>query len=449
MLKNKWFWIVVGVVVVVGIFGWIRVRQARAKSQVRFDTTQVDRGRIVSKVTATGTLSAIVTVQVGSQVSGRIAALYADFNSSVKKGQLVAKIDPQLFEASVERARANLVAAQGNLAKAKAQAVDADRQYQRNVTLAARKLIAQADLDTSQANADAAKAAVNAAAGTVEQAKAALHSGQVNLAYTDIISPIDGTVISRNVDVGQTVVSAGGVDAFIIAEDLAQDAGGHQRRRGRRRQAPVRDEGDLHRRRLPGREIQGHDPPDPQLAADRPERRHLRCGDRRRELRTQAQTRHDRQLYLRLGGTGRCAAGAERGAALPPAGGVACPARPAEAPVPREAPPTPATTQSGGGGGGEPNGWRADAPGRKTVWVLRGGRPEPVRSGPGVSDGTLTEVVGRSGEGDLVITDATVAAAGPSSAANAVAPAVLRSSMSTSSALLDSRTSRRSTTWAT
>ena len=89
----------------------------------------MEKGKVVAKVTASGTLSAIVTVQVGSQVSGRIAALHADFNSPVKKGQLIAKIDPPLFQASVEQARANLAAAQGNLAKAKVQAVDARRQY--------------------------------------------------------------------------------------------------------------------------------------------------------------------------------------------------------------------------------------------------------------------------------------------------------------------------------
>jgi HlyD family secretion protein len=183
----------------------------------------VDRGRIVAKVTATGTLSAIVTVQVGSQVSGRIAALYADFNSQVKKGQLIAKIDPQLFQAAVEQARANFVAAQANLAKSKAQAVDAERQYQRAKALAERKLIAQADLDTAQSNFEAAQAQVDASAGAVEQARAALHQSEVNFHYTDITSPTNGVVISRNVDVGQTVAaSLQAPTLFVIAEDLAK-----------------------------------------------------------------------------------------------------------------------------------------------------------------------------------------------------------------------------------
>src|SRR4029077_10221143 len=107
-----------------------------------------------------------------------------------------------LFEAASQQARANLVAAQGNLAKAKAQAVDADRQAQRDAALLGRRLIAQADYDTAQSTADADHAAVDAAAGSVEQAKAQLHQANVNLAYTDITSPTNGTVIARNVDVG-------------------------------------------------------------------------------------------------------------------------------------------------------------------------------------------------------------------------------------------------------
>jgi HlyD family secretion protein len=139
----------------------------------------------------------------------------------VKKGQQIAKIDPQLFEAAVEQAKANFVAGKANLSKAKVQATDSRRQYTRSKALFERKLIAQQDLDTSQATADAADAAVEAAEAALEQAKANLHSAQVNLAYTDIISPTDGTVISRNVDVGQTVAaSLQAPTLFTIAEDL-------------------------------------------------------------------------------------------------------------------------------------------------------------------------------------------------------------------------------------
>ena len=201
--------------------GWIGVTRSRERDPFAFETVKVDRGRVIAKVTATGTLSAIVTVQVGSQVSGTIAALHADFNSTVKKGELVAKIDSRLFDAAVEQARANLAAADGNYSKAKAQAVDAERQADRAAALLARKLIAQADSDTARATADADAAAVDAAAGTVSQAKAQLHQAEVNLAYTDIRSPTDGTVIARNVDVGQTVAaSLAAPTLFLIAEDL-------------------------------------------------------------------------------------------------------------------------------------------------------------------------------------------------------------------------------------
>jgi HlyD family secretion protein len=191
------------------------------KSQPAYETAKVDKGRIAPKVTATGTVSATVTVQVGSQVSGRVAALYADFNSSVDAGATIARIDPQLFEAALEQARANHMAAQGNLARAQVQAADAERQHQRTRSLAERKLVAEADLDTARATAEAAKAQVDVARGNLAQSKAALHQAEVNLTYTTIVSPISGTVISRNVDVGQTVAaSLSAPTLFVIAEDL-------------------------------------------------------------------------------------------------------------------------------------------------------------------------------------------------------------------------------------
>ncbi|HET7040089.1 MAG TPA: efflux RND transporter periplasmic adaptor subunit, partial [Gemmatimonadales bacterium] len=222
MTRRRLALLLAAAVLLAAVAVW-RWRAGSAKPRLQLDSAAVDRGRIVAKVTATGTLSAIVTVQVGSQVSGRIAALHADFNSSVKKGQLIAKIDPQLFQAALEQARANFMASQGNLARSKAQAVDAERPSQRAQALAERKLIAQADLDTAQSNSDAARAQVDASAGAVEQARAARHQAEVNLAYTDITSPTNGVVISRNVDVGQTVAaSLQAPTLFVIAEDLAK-----------------------------------------------------------------------------------------------------------------------------------------------------------------------------------------------------------------------------------
>jgi HlyD family secretion protein len=204
-----------------GVAGVMVYRNANTNKQPKFVTATLEKGRIVARVTATGTLSALVTVQVGSQVSGRIAEIYADFNSPVKKGQVIAKIDAQIFAAAVEQARANLAAANGQLVKAKAQAVDAERQYGRAKQLRDEKLVAQADLDTAQSNAEAMRAQVSANEGAVQQARAALNQAGVNLAYTTIVSPINGVVISRSVDVGQTVASAFQAPTlFTIAEDL-------------------------------------------------------------------------------------------------------------------------------------------------------------------------------------------------------------------------------------
>jgi HlyD family secretion protein len=211
-----------GVLAAAGAGVW-RWRSAHRKPPVEFDTANVDRGRIVARVTATGTLSALVTVQVGTQVSGTIQKLFVDFNSPVKKGQLIAKIDPQLISASLEQARANFQAAEGNLVKAEAQERDAGRQFERSKGLLDRKLIAQADFDTAQANLEVARGASAAARGSQAQAKAALYQAQVNLDMTKIVSPTDGTVISRSVDVGQTVAaSLAAPTLFVIAKDLRE-----------------------------------------------------------------------------------------------------------------------------------------------------------------------------------------------------------------------------------
>jgi multidrug efflux pump subunit AcrA (membrane-fusion protein) len=141
-------WISAGVVLAAAGLAYGHSR-ARAKNAVRFETAAVDRGRVVSRVTASGTLSAIVTVQVGSQVSGRLQRIFVDYNSTVRKDQLIAQLDPALFEAAYEQAKANHVAALGNLAKAEAQARDADLQARRSQSLLADKLVAQADFDTA------------------------------------------------------------------------------------------------------------------------------------------------------------------------------------------------------------------------------------------------------------------------------------------------------------
>ncbi len=220
--RFRWVWIVAGLGIV-GASGYFWRQRNLAQQVPKYETTLVDRGPITAKVTATGTLSALVTVQVGTQVSGRVEKILVDFNSTVKKGQVIAKIDPMLFQAALEQAHANYAAGQGTVIKLQAQADDAKLQYERAKALFERKAIAQQDLDTARANSRAADGDLVAAQGNLQQAKASLHQAQVNLAYTTIVSPTTGVVISRNVDVGQTVAaSLSAPTLFLIAEDLTK-----------------------------------------------------------------------------------------------------------------------------------------------------------------------------------------------------------------------------------
>ncbi|HTG01107.1 MAG TPA: efflux RND transporter periplasmic adaptor subunit, partial [Nitrospirota bacterium] len=188
-----------------------------------FRTELVTVGDIQATVTATGTVNAVTTVQVGTQVSGTIKTLYVDFNSRVKKGQIIAQIDPATFEAQVQQAKANLLAAQANLDKSNSALVDAKRTLDRNRELIAKNLIPQSDVDTSETNYESAKAQVSSAKAQIEQAKASLDFAQQNLDYTRIVSPVDGVVISRNVDVGQTVAASFQTPTlFTIAQDLTK-----------------------------------------------------------------------------------------------------------------------------------------------------------------------------------------------------------------------------------
>jgi HlyD family secretion protein len=189
----------------------------------KYKTDKAAKGDIKATVTATGTMNAVVTVLVGTQVSGTIKTLYVDFNAPVKKGQILAQIDPATFQAQVEQAKANLLLAKANVEKAEAALADAKRTMERNRVLFARNFIARSDLDTSETNNQSAAAQLSASKAQVEQARASLDYAQTNLAYTKIISPVDGIVISRNVDVGQTVAASFQTPTlFNIAQDLTK-----------------------------------------------------------------------------------------------------------------------------------------------------------------------------------------------------------------------------------
>ena len=405
MTRNR-ILLAAAILVLAAAVAFWRIRASRQEQTFKYETAAVDRGRLVAKVTATGTLSALVTVQVGSQVSGTIASLEADFNSPVRKGQVIARIDPRIFEAAVDQARANVMAAEGNLARAQAQAVDAQRQLARQRELDQRKLVARADVDTAESNADAAAASVQAARGSLAQARAALSQARVNLAYTNITSPTNGVVISRNVDVGQTVAaSLQAPTLFVIAEDLAKmqvDTSVAESDVGRLRASmPASFTVDA----FPGRVFQGTV----------------------RQVRNAPQTVQNvvtydavvdvsnADLLLKPGMTATVTfVYAEKDDAL----------RVPNAALRFRPPPGMVPSKPGGAAGGRGRGRGATqdvaeegAPqarrdssgdGARMVWVLRNGMPEPARIRTGVSDGTSTEVVeGRLAPGDLVVTDAT------------------------------------------
>ncbi len=213
--------IAIAVIAVIGAMVFLALRNKSGVPQFR--TEKVTKGDIVSTVTATGTVNAVTTVLVGTQVSGTIKAIYADYNSKVRKGQLIAQIDPALFEAQVDQARANVVTSKANLAKSEVSVVDTRRTMDRNRELFAKNLIARSDLDTAQTNYDSAVAQVNANKALVQQAAAALRTAETNLKYTRILSPVDGIVVSRNVDVGQTVAASFQTPTlFNIAQDLTK-----------------------------------------------------------------------------------------------------------------------------------------------------------------------------------------------------------------------------------
>jgi HlyD family secretion protein len=191
--------------------------------EVRYATAAVDRGDVLETVGATGALQAVVTVQVGSQVSGTIQELKADFNSVVKAGQVIVRLDPSTFEARVAQARANLTAARANVERARATLEDTRQKFERAKELSAQQLLPAADLETARANFDGAKAGIEGAQAAVEQAAAGLKQSEVDLRHTVIEAPIDGVVIARNVDVGQTVAaSLQAPTLFVIANDLTQ-----------------------------------------------------------------------------------------------------------------------------------------------------------------------------------------------------------------------------------
>jgi HlyD family secretion protein len=182
---------------------------------------KIERGAITATVSATGTLNPVSSVQVGSQVSGQIKELFVDFNSPVKNGQLIARIDPETFTYRVRQAEADTEAARSAASRAQVALINAQRELNRTNELVARNFVSSAELDSKQATYDLAAADVRNAQAVVKQREASLASAKVDLGRTEIRAPVDGTVIKRSVDVGQTVAaSLQAPELFIIARDL-------------------------------------------------------------------------------------------------------------------------------------------------------------------------------------------------------------------------------------
>lgn len=190
---------------------------------VQYKTALVDRGPITAIVTATGTINPVVSVQVGSQVSGKVSQLFADFNSKVVKGQILAQIDQKPFKARLSQARAAVKSAKGNLAKAKVLATQRKREFDRMAALRPQAFVSQADVDLAETNYRDAAANVEVLQAQLDQAQAALASAELDLGFTTIHSPVDGIIVSRNVDVGQTLAAAFQTPIlFVIAQDLTK-----------------------------------------------------------------------------------------------------------------------------------------------------------------------------------------------------------------------------------
>jgi HlyD family secretion protein len=217
-------WIIVGALLAAALSaGGYAYLNGAQKPPVKYRTAKVERGSVMRVVTATGTVNPVQTVQVGSQVSGIVTNLYADFNSKVKEGQLVARIDPAPFQNKVIEMEANVQNMKGNLARARADLAQRKLDFDRSKALYEQDLIAKADLDNAKTAYDTSLAGIQIGDAQVKQAETTLNKARLDLKYTQIYSPVNGTVISRNVDEGQTVAASFQTPVlFLVARDLTK-----------------------------------------------------------------------------------------------------------------------------------------------------------------------------------------------------------------------------------
>jgi HlyD family secretion protein len=424
---NKWARLVLTVAIGGGVVGGgvaVYKHLSRPPDLV-FHTVTVDRGPIVARVNATGTLSAKVTVQVGAQVSGRLSEILVDYNSEVKKNQVIARLDPELYKAALAASRANTFQSIGVLQQYKATLVKDQKLAERAKLLKAQGLMAQQDYDNAIAQVDIDAATVEAQKGQVEQNRANEHQAEINLAYCTIFSPIDGTVIVRAVDVGQTVAaSLTAPTLFTIAQDLHKmqvdtnvtegDVG--KLRDGMRASFSVdaypneRFNGTVLQIRNAATTVQNVVTYDAVIEVENTELK-LRPG-----MTANATFNYDRRenvlrvpnsaLRFRAPASMQPAASAAL-SAVPPSDGPGV----SPVPPPSAAAPAPAHSGSTGPGSGEHGSGRGRRGQRppvdssiKLLWVMRGPKPVPVVVHVGLTDGTTTEIVsGEVNEGDEVV----------------------------------------------
>lgn len=211
------------VLALLGAGYWYWSSRNREAAEGAYRTTPVERGDIRVAISATGTLSAISTVTVGSQISGQVTDVLVDFNSKVKKDEVLARIDPSSYEAQIEQGNAQIASAQASLRQYQATLKNAQLDYQRKVNLGNQKLVAQSDVDLALAELDQTRAQVNSAQATIREQIASTQATQVNLDRTVIRSPVDGVVLTRSIEPGQTVAaSLSAPELFEIAEDLGK-----------------------------------------------------------------------------------------------------------------------------------------------------------------------------------------------------------------------------------
>jgi len=215
--------LIVGVLAVGLAIGGYVVFNGERKAPVRYRSAPVERGPVISLVTATGTINPVVSVQVGTQVSGMVKSLHADFNSVVKAGDIVAVIDPEPFRAKRDQAASNLEMSKANVARVQTDLAQRKRELERVKSLVVQQFVSQNDVDVAATNFQSAEAQMNVARAQVKQAEAVLNAAELDLKYTVIRSPVNGIVVARNVEVGQTIAASFATpNLFLIALDLTK-----------------------------------------------------------------------------------------------------------------------------------------------------------------------------------------------------------------------------------